>query len=646
MSLPADTALGAPSLCSVALGLLGQALPLPEVEPQRPEEQFLLAATFGVRPLEMLDQCVAAPAPDDQGLVDLAQALGLTRLELVATALARAVEEDPLVGRAIAHLQAPIAGSRPCLGLLGQVLHPLSDGSLSPQIQLVGGKAASTGILQVTEAELPLPERTLRLPDALGLALAGATPNLPGAEPVDGTEAAWPESLLFEARRLAGLLGRGSRRVLAVRAGSEAETRQAAATIATALGLAACLVNPGQIPGALGPVCRLLRWLPAFKMRVAPGERLPVPELQGYDGPRLALLGPDGQLEDPGEIFDWTVPLPTAGERSAIWHHELEDPALAGHLGATQLQGSSRIRAVGRRARLNAELSGHESPDATEVRQAALAEARGGLDALAQPIADQVPDAALVVPERLRSELALLSERCRHREGLAEGLGTALNLRYRVGVRALLTGPSGTGKTLACAWLASRLGLPLYRVDLASIVSKYIGETEKNLAELLARAEAADVVLLFDEADSLFGKRTEVRDANDRFANSQTNYLLQRIETYGGIVLLTSNSRSRLDPAFTRRLDMILEFPLPGPKERRGLWRAHLGSGHGLDHAELNRIAASCSLAGGDIRNVVLIAAVLAKIENRPIRFDDIREGLIIEYRKLGKALPPEVAEP
>ena len=248
------------------------------------------------------------------------------------------------------------------------------------------------------------------------------------------------------------------------------------------------------------------------------------------------------------------------------------------------------------------------------------------------------------MPDHLRSELLLLGARCRYREGLATSLGAALRVRYRVGVRALFTGPSGTGKTLACAWLASRLGLPLYRVDLAAVVSKYIGETEKNLAELLARAEAADVVLLFDEADSLFGKRTEVKDSNDRFANSQTNYLLQRIETYRGIVLLTSNSRTRLDPAFTRRLDMIVEFPLPGPKERRGLWRAHLGNAHSLDQADLNRLAASCNLAGGDIRNVVLIAAVLARIEDRAIRFDDIREGLAIEYRKLAKALPPELA--
>ena len=149
-------------------------------------------------------------------------------------------------------------------------------------------------------------------------------------------------------------------------------------------------------------------------------------------------------------------------------------------------------------------------------------------------------------------------------------------------------------------------------MDLASVTSKYIGETEKNLAELFGRAEHAEVVLLFDEADSLFGKRTDVKDSNDRFANQQTNYLLQRIESFEGITLLTSNSRARFDSAFTRRLDAIIEFLAPGPVERRALWLAHLGAANTLDAVALNRLAANCDLAGGHIRNVVLGAAALA----------------------------------
>ena len=207
-------------------------------------------------------------------------------------------------------------------------------------------------------------------------------------------------------------------------------------------------------------------------------------------------------------------------------------------------------------------------------------------------------------------------------------------------MRALLVGPSGTGKTLAAGWLATRLGLPLYRVDLASVSSKYIGETEKNLAELFARAEHSEVVLLFDEADSLFGKRTDTKDANDRFANQQTNYLLQRIETFEGVTLLTSNSRARFDSAFTRRLDAIIEFAAPGPEERRALWLAHLGDAHDLSVVELNHLASSCDLAGGHIRNVVLAAAAASP---GSIGFSAIRHALEAECRKLGRPLPPRI---
>jgi SpoVK/Ycf46/Vps4 family AAA+-type ATPase len=180
-------------------------------------------------------------------------------------------------------------------------------------------------------------------------------------------------------------------------------------------------------------------------------------------------------------------------------------------------------------------------------------------------------------------------------------------------------------------------------VDLSAITSKYIGETEKNLAQLLARAEQAEVVLLFDEADSLFGKRTDVKDSNDRFANAQTNYLLQRIETFDGITILTSNGRSRFDSAFSRRLDMMVEFVLPGPEERRDLWRSHLGTNHQLSDAQINQLAATCDLCGGHIRNAVLAAAAVAQATGQAIGFRDVGVGLEAEYRKLGQQMPLEL---
>jgi len=272
-----------------------------------------------------------------------------------------------------------------------------------------------------------------------------------------------------------------------------------------------------------------------------------------------------------------------------------------------------------------------------DVCAAAQASSPGGL---AQSVDTALDERALVLPPTTRAELDALLARCRVREGLVDGLGAASRARARLGVAALFTGPSGTGKTLACAWLAQHLALPLWRVDTAAVTSKYIGETEKNLAQVLARAEAEGVALLFDEADALFGKRTDVRDANDRHANQQTNYLLQRIESFDGIAFLTSNSRSRFDAAFTRRLDAIVDFAAPGPEERRALWLAHLGDAHPLAPAAINQLAANIDLSGGHIRNVVLAAAAAAHPSGRAIALDDLRAALEAEYRKLGRQMP------
>jgi SpoVK/Ycf46/Vps4 family AAA+-type ATPase len=266
------------------------------------------------------------------------------------------------------------------------------------------------------------------------------------------------------------------------------------------------------------------------------------------------------------------------------------------------------------------------------------------LEALAQPLRDPITDEAMVMTPVLRRDLETLLLRCRSRDGLDHGLGASAKARYHPGVRALLVGPSGTGKTLAAGWLATRLQMPLYRVDLAAVSSKYIGETEKNLAQLMAHAEQAEVVLLFDEADSMFGKRTEVKEANDRFANAQTNYLLQRIESFDGIALLTSNSKSRFDSAFMRRLDLIIEFPLPGPAERRALWESHLGTDHGLSTSHVNQLAAAVELGGGHIRNAVLTAAVQAQARRSAITFDDVASAVADEYRKLGRQVPAELS--
>jgi hypothetical protein len=587
---------------------------------------------------------LARPESIDAPLLALADTLGLTSAEILAIALAAAVDEDLMVGRAIAYLQSPVGGGRPTVGLLGAALAPVSGpGAVDA---LLTGAAVQSGLLTVLGGDgAPLPERATAVPLPLGLALRGRDWSWPGATigPGDVPEIALPPSVIREAERHARALLTSAQPALALRTVSPAEGRSVAAAVARALDRRPLFIETDKTAG-LGPWLLLRGLVPVFCFELGPGERKTLPAIPFYRGPVLALSGPDGRIEAPGGAlpsFVLTVPAPQ--ERHALWQTALGDTPLAAHLAGEHRHGAGRIAHLGRLAGHRAALQGRDTPTHEDVVAASWSGEGGSLESLAQPLRDPISDETLVVPAALRSELEVLVWRCRLREGLAGDLGVSASARYQPGVRALFVGPSGTGKTLAAGWLATRLGLPLYRVDLASVTSKYIGETEKNLAQLLARAEQAEVVLLFDEADSLFGKRTDVKDANDRFANSQTNYLLQRIESFDGIAVLTSNSRARLDAAFTRRLDLIVDFPLPGPEERRDLWRAHLGHAHGLVLRDLNQLAAAADLAGGHIRNAVFAAAVRARSRGRVIEYADVVQGLLGEYRKLGRQLPAEL---
>jgi SpoVK/Ycf46/Vps4 family AAA+-type ATPase len=208
----------------------------------------------------------------------------------------------------------------------------------------------------------------------------------------------------------------------------------------------------------------------------------------------------------------------------------------------------------------------------------------------------------------------------------------------RRGLTALFAGPSGTGKTMAAEVLAGELGLDLYTVDLATVVDKYVGETEKNLDRIFAEAERINGVILFDEADALFGKRSEVSDAHDRYANVEVAYLLQRMELFEGIAILATNLRANLDEAFTRRLDTLVDFPEPEKEYRRLLWERSLG--RDMPRAEdldLGFLAQSFKLSGGAIRNITTAAAYAAAESARPLEMRDLVRATQREYLKLGR---------
>lgn len=644
--------LSAGGLSSCGLACLAALLPNGSASP---EADFLRARSASVgrggSVQQALSRIVEQPNPSDVPLLKLANELSLHRIELLTVALAIAVEMDLMCGRAIAHLQMPVGGSRPTLGLLAAAFADFESESQVIEC-LLTGPAVQSGLLQLLNEIAPVAERAAAVPVPLCLALSGRDAAWAAMSFGDegDIETPLPFSVLVEAKRQARGLMAGAPNVLAVRAGSEAEGKAVAREIAFALDRRALFIEmesagkPAPIASGLGPLLLLRQLLPVFCFEPGPGERRTVPAVPYYNGPRLALCGYEGSIDAHGESpLSWKIGVPPRDDRRQLWNVAIGKGELAERLASDYRHGSGRIAQLGRLARQQSLLYGRTQPEFSDVAAASWVGEGSGLEALAQPLRDLIPDEALVAGSVLREELSRLLLRCRSRESLIDGLGASALARYRPGVRALFTGQSGTGKTLAAGWLATQLGLPLYRADLASVTSKYIGETEKNLAQLLARAEESGIILLFDEADSLFGKRTEVRESNDRFANAQTNYLLQRIETFDGIALLTSNSRARFDPSFCRRLDLIIEFPLPGPEERRLLWLSHLGSHHRLTPRELNQIAAAVDLAGGHIRNAVLTAAMLAQARNCPIEYHDVCVGLADECRKLGRQMPVEL---
>jgi hypothetical protein len=237
--------------------------------------------------------------------------------------------------------------------------------------------------------------------------------------------------------------------------------------------------------------------------------------------------------------------------------------------------------------------------------------------------------------ERLREVVA----RCRHKRKVFGVWG--FSALPSGGVVGLFSGPSGTGKTLAAEIIAGELSLDLYKVDLATLVSKWVGETEKNLAQVFAAAEASNVLLFFDEADALFGKRSEVSDSHDRYANIEVAYLLQRLERYEGLVLLATNLATNIDPAFLRRIHVHVDFPMPEETERRRIWERSLPPGAPRDNLDLDLLAKLFKLSGGSIHNAALTAGFLAADGGTAINMGVLVEAVQREMRKLGRLLTP-----
>jgi hypothetical protein len=311
-----------------------------------------------------------------------------------------------------------------------------------------------------------------------------------------------------------------------------------------------------------------------------------------------------------------------------LWARGVLQPLAA--LGATPSDGPALSRALGVTAEYVERLTtgaSYQPPFSSEFP--------------AQRITTLYEWSDLVLDGEAERELHDIVTWVRHRDLLLEGWG--LHRRIKPGYRALFYGPPGTGKTLTASLLGKVTGRPVYRIDLSKVISKYIGETEKNLASLFDHAQNQDWILFFDEGDSLFGKRTESRNANDRAANQQVSYLLQRIEDFPGVAILASNMKSHIDEAFARRFQSLIYFRMPNAEQRLRLWQESFASPHIrlADNVNLRKLASDHELAGGSIINVLRYACLRA-VERTPpeVRLADLHTGIASELRKEGKFWP------
>jgi SpoVK/Ycf46/Vps4 family AAA+-type ATPase len=330
------------------------------------------------------------------------------------------------------------------------------------------------------------------------------------------------------------------------------------------------------------------------------------------------------------------VPAPKEAERARLWaayapESETSDVAAAFALSSAQIaQAAGLAQAEARRAE-------HPRASPEDLRRAARRVARSHLEEQASLLRASYAWGDLVLADEELALLRSIAACLRHRSLVLDAWGFGQRVAPGSGLKILFAGESGTGKTLACQVIANALGLDLYRVDLSRTVSKFIGETEKNLARLFDAAEDANAVILFDEADALFGKRSAVSDAHDRYANLEVAYLLQRIEEFTGAVILTTNLRHNLDQAFLRRLDFVVDFPLPDRAHRRLLWERHFPAEAPVaDDIDLDALAAH-NLPGGSIRNCVLQAAFAAADDGRVITVAHLEQAVRLEQRKLGR---------
>ncbi len=585
----------------------GPPQPRPEPAPAMPPAVAQLLGVFGLSPFERDVLLLAAGVEMDAGLAALAPRVSF--------------------GLALATLE----------GAHWSALSPLAPLRAWRLVELDGGGPA--------HARLRIDERVLHHLAGVNeldtrlvpLLRAHAAPALMG------------QTHRAEAERLAAALAHSlSALDTVLLSGDDAEGRRdVAAEAARRCGLALCVLSQSDIPAvpaeqeALATLWQREAILLPAALLVEAGDQRPdhgaglqrlVHRLAGL----VFVAVPEGSGFE--ALHTARIDKPAHDGQRALWLQ-----ALGGSPDAALLEGvdnvSSQFRFSAAQIARHAEALSRGPAAAGHLKALCREHTRPQLDELAQRILPVATWQQLVLPEPQIDTLHQLAAQVHQRLRVYGEWGFAAQGERGLGISALFFGESGVGKTLACEVLAKELALDLYRIDLSSVVSKYIGETEKNLKRVFDAAEDTGAVLLFDEADALFGKRSEVKDSHDRYANIEVGYLLQRMEAYRGLAVLTTNQRSALDPAFLRRLRFVVQFPFPDEALREALWQRVFPEGmprEGLDCTRLARLP----MAGGSIRNIALNAAFLAAERREPVRMSHLARAARAEATKHGRSLP------
>jgi ATPase family associated with various cellular activities (AAA) len=577
----------------------------------------------------------------------LTRVFGLDELDLELLLIALAPDLDSRFEPLYGYLHDDVSRRRASIGLWLELcgLPPASGLAWSKLAQ--GGSLVEGRLVVVEEPERPFLTRSLRVPDRVAAYLLeddAPDPAVAGLFVASDGDSDPPPGL--ERLLLAGLQ-------LAYLRGPAASAATPAAAALHVAGMAALIIDlhrlgPEEDPGSKAPLLAREARLAGAGLVAGPLDVLVqrgASTVRAFSELPVATILYGSGAWDPAWSrqvpFCTEIRQPEPGARRHLWKAHLNgqaapglDPAAA---TATFRLTPDQVRRAAEAARLRALAAGRPI-EAADLEAGARAQNAAGLDRLATRIEPGVAFDDLVLPADVMRQIHEIEIRARHRELVLGRWAMAGPAARRRGLTALFAGPSGTGKTMAAEALAGTMGLDLYVVDLASVVDKYVGETEKNLDRIFAEAETVNGVLLFDEADALFGKRSEVSDAHDRYANVEVAYLLQRMEMFEGIALLATNLRSNLDEAFARRLDLLVDFPEPEEDDRLRLWERCLGEAAprepGLD---LEFLAGAFKLSGGNIRNVAMAAAYAAAEAGRPISMADLVRATQREYRKLGR---------